>query len=460
MKICKRLVAIVCVLSLLAISITPTILANDFAGNEDYYEELCKGTDLTAQEEATCEDFRTYLNDRNLELTLEQQNIEEMREEIASNIEDKIKEIDNYEAQIASLQEEIDLLNADIATLQVSIDEAIALIAQKELEKEELMTKVQDRMVSSQGTMRLNQHVDYLMGAQSFSEFIRRGNWVNDLLEYDEYERQELVTLIDDINLEKEQLIVDQDAVEVKRAETLTKQSEINTLQAEAEIILEEWLKQEQEWIALGNRIAADLDEIKSAIEAMGEIPASAGFIRPTTSTRVTANTWSYPKGGTHLGTDIGIPIGTDLYAVANGIVIASVDGCSNNGYLGNVCGSAQGGTSGGGNQLILLTQVGGTLYAIKYLHLSPGTLVARYTQVTQGDVIAESGNSGNSSGAHLHLEVYKLGDYSINDYIASWNGDLSFGCGWGTSALSRLCENSGAPCRMRPEEVFGYPEL
>ncbi len=66
-------------------------------------------------------------------------------------------------------------------------------------------------------------------------------------------------------------------------------------------------------------------------------------------------------------------------------------------------------------------------------------------------------GSSGNSSGSHLHIEVYKLGNDSINDFINDWDGDLSFGCGWGTSALNRLCSNSGAPCRMRPEDALGY---
>ena len=41
--------------------------------------------------------------------------------------------------------------------------------------------------------------------------------------------------------------------------------------------------------------------------------------------------------------------------------------------------------------------------------------------------------------------------------YAQNWNGDLSFGAGWGYSALSRLCANGvGAPCRVKPESVFG----
>jgi hypothetical protein len=56
-----------------------------------------------------------------------------------------------------------------------------------------------------------------------------------------------------------------------------------------------------------------------------------------------------------------------------------------------------------------------------------------------------------------VHIEVFKLGTMSLESYASSWSGDLAFGAGWGAAGLNRLCANVGAPCRVKPETVFGY---
>ena len=85
-------------------------------------------------------------------------------------------------------------------------------------------------------------------------------------------------------------------------------------------------------------------------------------------------------------------------------------------------------------------------------------TPIPKGTVVHAGDKVGEVGTSGNSTGPHCHLEVYYLGSADNFTYYAQhWNGDLSFGCGWYSAALNHICENgSGAPCRVRPESVFG----
>ena len=104
------------------------------------------------------------------------------------------------------------------------------------------------------------------------------------------------------------------------------------------------------------------------------------------------------------------------------------------------------------------MTKVNGNLYAIKYLHLLAGSPLAKGTIVTAGQQIGLLGSSGNSTGPHCHIEVFYLGSADqFASYAQNWNGDLAFGCGWGTAALNRLCENGvGAPCRVKPESVFG----
>jgi murein DD-endopeptidase MepM/ murein hydrolase activator NlpD len=74
------------------------------------------------------------------------------------------------------------------------------------------------------------------------------------------------------------------------------------------------------------------------------------------------------------------------------------------------------------------------------------------------GELIGRVGSTGNSSGPHCHIEVFYLGDAgNFSKYAQTWDGDLAFGCGWGSDGLNRLCENGvGAPCRVKPESVFG----
>lgn len=84
---------------------------------------------------------------------------------------------------------------------------------------------------------------------------------------------------------------------------------------------------------------------------------------------------------------DIGIPKGTPIFAACPGTVIVS----RNSGYNG-----------GYGNYIVIQCSNGTqTVYG----HLSK-TLVSAGDSVDRGDNIALSGNTGRSTGAHLHFEI------------------------------------------------------
>lgn len=184
----------------------------------------------------------------------------------------------------------------------------------------------------------------------------------------------------------------------------------------------------------------------------------SEGWTLPVANAIRSAGTWNYQGGGKHLGYDFASEEGTEIVAVANGIVLVSADGCAYGG-LGSSC-AGVGGSTSGGNQVYLLVTVKEKLYAVKYLHMKLGTPIAQGTQVKAGDTIGQVGSTGNSSGSHCHVEIFYLGDASnFQEYLDSWNGDLSFGCGWAGSydGYGRRCEAGyDTPCRIRPETVFG----
>ncbi|SHF39604.1 M23 family metallopeptidase [Chryseobacterium takakiae] len=87
-----------------------------------------------------------------------------------------------------------------------------------------------------------------------------------------------------------------------------------------------------------------------------------------------------------HKGLDIAVPFGSDVVATAAGTVIFS-------------------GQKGGYGNCVIVSHGNGL--ATLYGHLSQ--LVAKVNdKVKVGQVIAKSGNSGRSTGPHLHYEVHK----------------------------------------------------
>ncbi len=87
-----------------------------------------------------------------------------------------------------------------------------------------------------------------------------------------------------------------------------------------------------------------------------------------------------------HHGIDFSVPIGTDVYATADGVV-------SYTGY-----------DRGGYGYLIKIDH--GYDYVTYYAHLKNTNKVRKGQKVKRGDIIAESGHTGKSTAPHLHYEV------------------------------------------------------
>ena len=100
-----------------------------------------------------------------------------------------------------------------------------------------------------------------------------------------------------------------------------------------------------------------------------------------------------------HRGTDFALPVGTEVKAVGDGTVTDTRTG------LGNTWGQGESASGSTGNMIrIAHTAQDGKTYYSWYLHLSE-VLVSKGQTVTKGQVIGRSGNTGNSTGPHLHLE-------------------------------------------------------
>jgi hypothetical protein len=91
-----------------------------------------------------------------------------------------------------------------------------------------------------------------------------------------------------------------------------------------------------------------------------------------------------------HHGIDVAAPSGTPVYATGDGVVIKA-------------------GTEEGWGKLIVMEHEDG--YVTFYAHLD-GIDVETGLKVGRGEVIGRVGNSGQSTGPHLHYEVRRNGEY------------------------------------------------
>ena len=158
-----------------------------------------------------------------------------------------------------------------------------------------------------------------------------------------------------------------------------------------------------------------------------------------------------------HTGTDIRISndddvAGTAVYAAYSGEVIFASDGkydqcpsshsdCqppradwvmkpgAQDGYA--VCTDIIDGQfycSFGGNVVIIRHETNKHIYATLYAHFKKGSItVSNGQHVTEGDKIGEIGSSGNSTGPHLHFELWGDG---FAKYVDPWQGPCGVNMG------------------------------
>ncbi|MFE7129621.1 M23 family metallopeptidase [Streptomyces sp. NPDC057638] len=141
--------------------------------------------------------------------------------------------------------------------------------------------------------------------------------------------------------------------------------------------------------------------QAKAAAKPTAAISAK-GWTKPVSSYALTA---TYGKAGNmwasnHSGQDFAVPTGTPVKSVGAGTVVkAGGNGAGDGPAYGNA---------------VVVKHTNGT-YS-QYAHLST-VQVSAGQQVKAGQQIALSGNTGNSSGPHLHFEIRTTPNYgsSVN---------------------------------------------
>ena len=336
------------------------------------------------------------------------------RENAAAALEQDLRE------QVTVIQNQIELLKGEIAQVQNAIgekerqiDAKEAEIAQKELDIETQWEDFKTFMAAMQelregGSVAMLSAVTDLYQLLTFNEMMQDIS-VKETQMLDELEAARL-----ELENDHKQLQSEMSALETQKANLDAKNYQMQAKQSEltASISQAQLSQDEAEAAQRAAQEAIESDEmdyeaVQSQIQSIISSAATAtqaselsfsGFICPLKSYTRISSEYGYrtnPVSGVyklHGGIDFAAPAGTPIYAAASGYV--SVAGWSTGGY---------------GNYVILYhgTMSDGKAYSTLYGHMS--RIAAKQgTYVNQGDVIGYVGTTGNSTGNHLHLEVWQ----------------------------------------------------
>ena len=343
------------------------------------------------------------------------------KEAAAKALESELKE------RVSVIQDQISVLSGQIASVQNSIGQKEQEISAKETEIAEKETEIEEKELEIQ-----DQWSDFKKHMAAMQELRDGGSVamlsaVNDLYELLTFNEvmQDIsikdTEILDNMKNAKEALESDKLTLESQRSELQSKkadldaqnsqmrakQNELNSSVAAAQMSAAEAQQAQKDAQAAIESDEMNYEAVKKQIQKMIAAAAASkptlsftGFICPLKSYSRISSEYGWRKNPVtgvnklHAGTDFAAPGGTPIYAAASGYV--QVAGWSSGGY---------------GNYVIIYhgKMSDGNTYSTLYGHMkSVATSAGKY--VKQGELIGYVGSTGNSTGNHLHLEVWKGG--------------------------------------------------
>lgn len=373
------------------------------------------------------------------ELLAQQEQIQAKQDELqaqldqnASDTKDIIEQKNAIDQQVQAIREKVENNNALIqsyndliAEKQTELDDALA-------RQEELNGQYKERLRAMEENGKLS-YWSILFKANSFLDLLDQLTMIHEIASRDQKMLTELSDLAQEIQDSQTQLSEDKAKLEDAKTELESSQAELEAARQRSDELLKEliakgeeltaaYAEQESAKQAFSDQIAASEAEYNRAQEEErrqqeannnknnnnngssedngsdtpdpnpGSGDATSGFAWPTACRYITSPYGSRPSpfgDGTatwHTGIDIGASYGDPIYASKSGTV--TIAGWSTTGY---------------GNFVVINHGDGSsTLYG----HTS-SYVVSEGEYVSQGQLIAYVGASGNVTGPHLHFNIY-----------------------------------------------------
>ena len=336
------------------------------------------------------------------------------KEAAAKALESELKE------KVSVLQSQISVLKSQISEVQNSIgvkEQEITAkqneIARKEQEIADQWDDFKSHMAAMQ-ELRDGGSVAMLRAVSDLYELLTFNEVMQDISVKDTEILDNMKAAKEALVADRTQLVEERTQLQNKKAELdaqnkqmQSKQNELNNSVKEARLSAAEAQQAQKNAQAAIESDEMNYEAVKKEIQKLIAAAAASkpqlsfsGFICPLKSyTRISSEYgWrKNPVSGVnklHAGIDFAAPAGTPIYAAASGYV--QVAGWSTGGY---------------GNYVIIYhgKMSDGNTYSTLYAHMrSVATSAGKY--VKQGELIGYVGTTGNSTGNHLHLEVWKGG--------------------------------------------------
>lgn len=370
----------------------------------------------------------TVLNSQKSEndkkITEKQSNLEDVKEEKSETQQ----QVNDLSTKISEYQSQIDELDSKIVDLNSKIEEAQNQLQQKQEDYEKNKKLAEERLVVMQEEGDTS-YLDFILKSSSLTDMISNFYLSSEVANAD-------IELINKIDNEKKE-------VEKAKTELEDSKRDLDTLKAEKQGVSTQLQAAKNEKSAQVAKLSDDQKQIEEELDELQEANkqiqkeinanvakyqaqiaalnkknnsssknnssnnsgnsgnsgnynggGSGVLARPVASGSITAGMY-YPSGSYHGAIDYGVSAGTPVYAAADGVVIKTAN----------------------------LTTSYGTYVVIQhanglqtwYAHGTSGSIcVSEGQTVSRGQQIMKSGNSGHSTGAHLHFEV-RVAPYNYN---------------------------------------------
>ena len=336
------------------------------------------------------------------------------KEQAAKALESELKEkvtvvqsqISVLKGQIAEVQNSIGLKEQEIAAKEQQITEKEAEIADQWGDFKQHMAAMQE--LRDGGSVAMLSAVNDLYELLTFNEVMQDIS-IKDTEILDNMKNAKEALESDKLTLESQrsELQSKKADLDAQNSQMRAKQNELNSSVAAAQMSAAEAQQAQKDAQAAIESDEMNYEAVKKQIQKMIAAAAASkptlsftGFICPLKSYSRISREYGWRKSPVtgvnklHAGTDFAAPGGTPIYAAASGYV--QVAGWSSGGY---------------GNYVIIYhgKMSDGNQYSTLYGHMrSVATSAGKYVQ--QGEIIGYVGSTGNSTGNHLHLEVWKGG--------------------------------------------------
>ena len=359
--------------------------------------------------------------------------IQETNSEIAgvkSQMTEALNQINKYNSQIGTYENEIGDLQTQISTLQTQIKEKQTNIEEQQKKYEEQQALLEKRLVAmyESGT---TSYLDMLLSSDGLADFISKYYIIEQLAQCDTDLLKNIEDTKNQIETERNQLEDSKKQIESSKTQVETKKNSLTVLVNEKNTLVGNLSEEEKVLQAELEEFEQDKREIQrqlAAIAAQEEAerraalakknqssgsnsaddnvvpsaPSTSGYICPLAGRSRSDITTGYYGYSGHTGVDFarnskGAVEGKPVLAAKAGKVVTSTALRRPNGSYKSY------------GEYIVISHGDGTMTL--YAHMQSGSrTVSAGTQVAQGQVIGQVGSTGNSTGPHLHFEVWVNG--------------------------------------------------